>query len=166
MTTPATSWVVETIFAYHPADDMPDLVLPTELVKKYQSAEIAHRPFIDPSLEWDISTNGVLHPLKLYTNGQFALIGDGNHRVRIALKLGIEELPVQIIPDNFRRMRSRVGFPLLEAEAKTWVDKNLWPHTEHDVTKHAIGGGSGAGILANAFVKCVCDCGSYWKSEG
>src|ERR1700752_4670354 len=119
MTTP-TMRVITTTFAYHPANDEPDLYLPTEVVHRYHVAETAHRLAIDPSLEWDIKANGVLHPLKLYTNGGFAILGAGNHRCRIAVKLGIEKLPLQILPDNFRRMRSQRGYPPLEPEVKAW----------------------------------------------
>jgi hypothetical protein len=157
--------VISATYAYHPADETPDLYVLTEVLKRYHVAHIAHRPAIDPPLEWDIKQRGVLKPLRLYTNGTFGILGDGNHRLRIALKLGIDKLPVQILPDNFKRMASQKGYPMLEPVVEAWVKENLWSHSDHTVTRHIIGGESSGGIKASKFIKCVCSCDATWKEE-
>lgn len=156
---------ITTTYAYYPATDEPDLVLPTDVVKRYHVTEMAHRLSIDPSLEWDIKQNGVLHPLKLYTNGANAVLGDGNHRVRIAVKLGIEELPLQILPDSLRRMSSQQGYPPLDEQIKEWAEDNLWLHGDHDIVRHIIGGKSAGGINPHLFKRCVCSCGARWRED-
>ena len=160
-----TGRVITSTYAYHPADDIPDLYLPTEVVKRYHVAEMAHRLKIDPTLEWDIKQNGVLKPLKLYTNGINGVLGDGNHRLRVAVKLGIEELPVQILPDSLRRMSSQRGYPPLDSITKDWATDWLWSHTEHTVTRHIIGGKSAGGISPHLFKRCECSCGAKWREE-
>src|ERR1700752_3636109 len=113
--------VVHKIYAYHPADTTPDLWLPTNIASHYHVANMDHRRPIDPSLENDIAENGILLPISIYTNGLHALIGDGSHRVRIAMKLGLEKVPVQVLPDNMRRKASRCGHPVLESVLDAWV---------------------------------------------
>lgn len=154
---------IKTTYAYHPGDRKADLKLPTEVVAKYRSVPDP-RARLDPGLEADIEANGVLEPLTIKTNGQLAVLVDGHSRVRAAQRLGIKKLPVQVLPDNFRRMRHNGGFPPLDSALASWVESNLWAHEGHDVVRHVIGGGPGS-IKANKYAKCVCSCGAHWKEE-
>jgi hypothetical protein len=155
-------------YAYHPSSDFKaDLKVDTDIISKYEVGPLPHSRAIDPNLEQDIKINGIKRPLKIYTNGLVATLGDGNQRIRIARKLGIKKVPVQIVPDNFRRSatRSLGGHPRLAPVLVEWVEKNLWAHEEHRVTRHVIGGGVGGSIKANRFARCKCSCGAYWKEE-
>lgn len=163
--TAMTARTITTTYAYHPADDKPDLYLPTDVAARYHVVETAHRLRIDPTLEWDIKQKGVLKPLKLYTNGVSGILGDGNHRLRIAVKLGLDELPVQVLPDSLRRMSSQRGYPTLDAVTKEWAADWLWSHAEHTVTRHIIGAKSTGGIDPHLFKRCTCSCGASWREE-
>jgi hypothetical protein len=155
-------------YAYHPSDEQkPDLKVATDIIAKYEVAPVPHTRAIDPRLEWDIKQNGILVPLKIYTNGVIATLGDGNHRIRIAKKLGIKKVPVIFIPDNFRRLHTLTsGSPLLHPILAAWVKDHLWAHEGHEVTRNFIGGGMRGGIAANRFMRCNCSCGATWKEEG
>lgn len=154
-------------YAYHPSDEnKPDLKVATNIISRYTIAPPAHVKSVDPGLLEDIKANGIVQPVKLYTNGLQAILVDGNHRIRIAQQLGIKRIPVKIIPDNFRRMRHNFGYPALDPTFAEWVTNNLWAHESHAVTRHHIGGGNSGGIKGNRFFKCQCSCGASWKEEG
>jgi hypothetical protein len=159
------SRTVTTIYGYHPADEVtPDLFLPTQVARQYHVADTQHRLAISPSLEWHIGQNGVLTPLQIATNGMYGLIIDGSHRMRIAVKLGLKEVPVQVIPDNLARKASVRGFSVVESRLAGWIDKNLWTrHDDHEVIRHSAGGASAGGIVSNKYVRCVCSCGARWR---
>lgn len=153
-------------YAYHPGDEQkPDIKVATSVIARYQIAPPAHIRGVDQGLLQDISANGIQSPVKLYTNGLQAILADGNHRLRIAQKLGIKKIPVKIIPDNFRRMRHNFGYPSLDPVFADWCKDNLWAHEGHEITRHFIGGGQSGGITGNRFYKCKCACGAYWKEE-
>ena len=130
----------------------------------YHVADTMHRIAISPTLEGDIRFNGMLKPIQIATNGSHAMTIDGNHRTRIAVKLGLKEIPVQVLPDNLRRKASRQGFPVVEPLLAAWIAENLWTrHDDHDVTRHISGGTSKGGIVSNQYVKCVSSDGSRWR---
>lgn len=157
--------IVNSTYAYHSGSEKADLKVATEILARYVSTPLPHAAGINPSLEWDIKQNGILYPVKLYTNGLVGHLGDGNHRIRLAQKLGIGKVPLQIVPESFRRFSTAAnGLPLLHSVLQTWVDSNLWVHDKHNVTRHVIGGGTSS-IKPNRFVKCVCSCGSRWKED-
>lgn len=161
---------ISSTFAYHPADDLkPDLTVPTSVVKRYAFSNpamtAARRRHYSPGLEADIRQNGILRPLVIYTNGTSGLLADGYLRLGIAEKLGITKLPVQVYPNNFRRLHTENGYPPLEPKIAAWAEKNLMRHTKHEVTRHFIGGGYASGIQSNRFYRCRCSCGAYWKEE-
>jgi ParB-like nuclease domain len=161
---PAQRISIVRVYGYHPPDEVtPDLWLPTEVAAHYHVANMDHRRPIDPPLEADIREKGILFPLTIYTNGQHALIGDGNHRVRIAIKLGLEKVPVQVLPDNLRRKASRCGHPVLEPVLNAWVQEHLWPHHDHEVFRRVIGGKAAGGIEPNRFANCRCSCNARWR---
>lgn len=155
---------ISTTYAYHPANEKADLKLATEAVARYVATEQPDRRRIDLMVENDIAQNGVQSPLLLKTNGTLAVLADGHVRIAIARKLGIKKLPVQIVPDNFRRMRHHGGYAPLDTALSDWVRDNLWSHEGHDVVRHVVGGGPGS-ITANKYAKCECSCGAHWKEE-
>ena len=155
---------ISTTYAYYPADDKADLKMSTEAVARYVAIpDQPNRP-IDPAVEADVAARGVLSPLLLKTNGALAVLADGHGRVAIARKLGIKKLPVQVVPDNFRRMRHNGGYAPLDPALAEWVGANLWSHEGHDVVRHVVGGGPGS-IKSNKYAKCRCSCGAHWKEE-
>jgi hypothetical protein len=158
--------ILSKVYGYHPVDQSPDLVVPTTVAARYQSFIVERRPRVDPGLERDIIRNGILHPITLRTNGAQGLITDGNHRIAIAQKLGIEEIPVQVWPDSLRRIQSRAGYPVLESVVKEWVSENLFAHDDHYVTRHIKSGGPGSGgIQPHGYMKCECECGARWRED-
>lgn len=166
MTTTITS-----TYAYRPADaKKPDLLVPTSVVKRYAFSNpamaAARKRHADHGLEWDIQQNGILFPLIIYTNGTSGLLGDGYLRLGIAEKMGIKKLPVQIHPNNFKRIHTENGFPSLEPKVAAWVNKHLLSHADHEVTRHLIGGGGSAGISPTKWIRCECSCAASWKEEG
>jgi hypothetical protein len=159
------SRVIHSTYAYQPANSKADLKVNTDTVALYSPPGELH---IDPSLEWDIKQNGIKFPLQIRTNGLVGTLSDGSHRLKIALKLGIKKVPVQIVPDNFRKWtHSRsYGTPNLDPVLAEWVKENLWKHGEHTVTRQIIGGSSFSSIKATRWVRCECSCGASWKEEG
>src|ERR1700739_1086609 len=127
--------VIQSTFAYHPSnEEKPDLKVATEVIAKYEVAPVPHSQLINPKLEWDIKQNGILMPLKIFTNGVQGTLGDGNHRIRIAKKLGTKKGPIIFIPANFKRLSTSVsGHPSLHPVLMAWVEENLWAHTDHEV---------------------------------
>lgn len=155
---------ISTTYAYHPATEKADLKLGTEAVARYVAMPDQPNRRIDPATEADIVANGILSPLLIKTNGAMGVLVDGHGRIAIARKLGIKKLPVQIVPDNFRRMRHHGGYPPLDQALADWVSGNLWSHEGHVVVRHIVGGGPGS-VKANKYAKCECSCGAYWKEE-
>src|SRR5882762_1724038 len=147
-------------YAYHPADDAADLELPTSVVNYYQVSQgmVGRRP-VDPALVASIKADGVQDPVLIYTDGIFAKLGDGHHRVKIAVEHGVATIPVQVIPDSMKRATQRV---VLEPELEAWVTENLWIHETHEVTRRIIGNLQG-GTLSNSYTKCECSCNASWK---
>ena len=131
---------ITSTYAYYPANSKKDLMVDTDIIAKYEVNPARHPLPIDANLEWDIKQHGIKIPLQIYTNGSVGTLGDGNHRLRIARKLGIKKVPVQFIPD-------------------------LWAHESHAVTRHIIGGNSMSSVKANRWIKCECSCGARWKEE-
>jgi hypothetical protein len=83
---------------------MPVALLPTELVVRYRAvdrelvgapAHVVDTPAHLDSLTIDIGQHGIIVPLDLAFNDQFATL-DGNHRIAVALRLGIAEVPVAL----------------------------------------------------------------------
>jgi len=74
-------------------------------------------------LTQDIKENGIKTPIKLYVDNGKALIVEGNHRLCIAIKLGLKTIPVQVSyhplgeinkhkakPINYNTQKWRMGF--------------------------------------------------------
>lgn len=155
------------VYGYHPASELtPDLTVATKDLARYMGLITERRNRADAVLLRDIKANGIKFPVTLRTNGQQGLITDGNHRIRIAQELGIEQMAVQVWPDSLRRIHSRAGYPMLSGEIKDWVRAHLYDHDEHDITRTQHSGGPGAGGIApHGYLKCECDCGARWKED-
>ena len=81
---------------------MTAVLLPTELVVRYRAvdreeigapAHVVDTPAHLDFLTEDVSRNGILVPLDLAFNDQFATL-DGNHRIAVAVRLKLAEVPV------------------------------------------------------------------------
>jgi ParB-like nuclease domain len=81
---------------------MTNVLLPTALVVRYRAvdreligapAHVVDTPAHLDALSKDIRDRGILVPLDLGFNDSFATL-DGNHRIAVALRLGIAEVPV------------------------------------------------------------------------
>lgn len=164
--TQAAARRITATYAYHPADIVADLTLPIDAVAHYAT----HRP--GPlrgnfaPLEFSIRNDGVQQPLRIATDGVWAVLIDGHHRLRIAQELGVKKLPVQVVPDNMRRMSYKYGRAALEPILAEWIPENLWAHTTHEVIRRIVGSRSAAGgIPASTYLRCDCSCGANWKEE-
>ncbi|GAA3439754.1 hypothetical protein [Kutzneria kofuensis] len=76
--------------------------LPTELVARYRAVdrELVGSALVDTprhldNLTADIGTRGILTPLSLGFNEEFATL-DGNHRIAVAIRLGLESVSVEL----------------------------------------------------------------------
>jgi ParB-like chromosome segregation protein Spo0J len=76
--------------------------LPTELVVRYRAVdrELVGSPVVDtPShlnaLTESIRARGIRVPLRLGFNARFGAL-DGNHRIAVALRLGLVDVPVEL----------------------------------------------------------------------
>jgi hypothetical protein len=91
--------------------------LPTELVIRYRAVDrehvpapsyVVHTPQHLDTLTASIRARGIQVPLRLQFNSSFGFL-DGNHRVAVALRLGLREVPVEVIemPPDYRREHGR-----------------------------------------------------------
>lgn len=76
--------------------------LPTALVARHRAAdrEVVGSALVDTPahldrLASDIGQRGILVPLNLRFNQEFATL-DGNHRIAVALRLGLDHVPVAL----------------------------------------------------------------------
>ncbi|MEV6609458.1 hypothetical protein [Kutzneria sp. NPDC051319] len=76
--------------------------LPTAMVARYRAVdrELVGSALVDTphhldALTADIGARGILTPLSLGFNEEFATL-DGNHRIAVALRLGLESVPVEV----------------------------------------------------------------------
>lgn len=153
---------ITTTHAYHPASQELDLELPVGVVQHYQVAlPLIPQGPVSPDLDASIRASGVLTPVHIYTDGVFAVLKDGHHRLQSAILQGLATIPVQVIPDSMKRETNQVA---LEPELAAWVETNLWAHEDHDVDRRVIGQRQG-GTLGNSYMICVCSCGAGWKEE-
>ncbi|MFC0675321.1 GNAT family N-acetyltransferase [Brachybacterium hainanense] len=82
------------------ADD--SVLLPTGLVARYRAVDreevgsaIVDTPAHLDQLEADIRAHGIRTPLDLWVNEEFGAL-DGNHRIAVALRLGLPQVPVHV----------------------------------------------------------------------
>lgn len=76
--------------------------LPTDLVSRYRAVdrEVVGSALVDTAahldrLTSDIGQRGILVPLDLRFNQAFATL-DGNHRIAVALRVGLDHVPVAL----------------------------------------------------------------------
>ncbi|UEJ82002.1 GNAT family N-acetyltransferase [Brachybacterium halotolerans subsp. kimchii] len=114
---------------------LPAVLLPTALVARYRAVdrEIVGSPHLDTpthldAIEADARVRGIRTPLDLAFNEQFATL-DGNHRVAVALRLGLAQVPVHVTrrllsprPEHARPMRPEDLAVLEEALASVQPD--------------------------------------------
>ncbi|MEV4599285.1 hypothetical protein AB0K15_17955 [Amycolatopsis sp. NPDC049253] len=100
---------------------MPALFLPTELVVRYRAVdrEVVGSALVDTprhldELTGDIARRGVLVPLRLGCNEEFGVL-DGNHRIAVAMRLGLAEVPVDLVGEP-RSPRPGHAQPMREAD--------------------------------------------------
>jgi hypothetical protein len=137
------------VYAYH-EDPVCHLKLPTDVVEYYRGFEGRH---VEQPLLVDIRKHGILTPLLIYTNGNMGYLGDGHHRLAVAHRLGITELPIQVIPDKIRWYPPR-GVRNLEHVLFSWVAHHPW-HEGHRQERIPI---------KKAYV-VRCDCKAHWKTD-
>jgi hypothetical protein len=82
--------------------------LPTALVARYRAVdrELIGSALVDtPShldaLTKDIRERGILVPLRLGFNESFGTL-DGNHRIAVAFRLGLDDVPVDLVAEPIR----------------------------------------------------------------
>lgn len=69
-----------------------DVMIPTKVLDHYR--EYSH-PY-DHKLEEIIRDQGIRQPVRISTDGNHAILSEGNHRLDVALKLGIPEIPARV----------------------------------------------------------------------
>lgn len=103
--------------------------LPTALVARYRAVDreivgsaLVNTPSHLDALSADIATHGILTPLRLGFNEAFGTL-DGNHRIAVAVRLGLEMVPVTLVrepliprPGHARSMRPGDFIVLQDAE--------------------------------------------------
>jgi hypothetical protein len=79
--------------------------LPTQLVARYRAVDrerigsaLLDTPSHLAALTDDIRLRGILVPLRLGFNCAFAVL-DGNHRIAVALRLGLDDVPVALFEE-------------------------------------------------------------------
>lgn len=100
-----------------------DLMIPTDIVNHYRE----HNRDYDDRLEQVIREQGIRQPVHISTDGTHAILNEGNHRLDIAQKLGIPEIPARIfVDDKVIRGDNRYGKPPvpLEPFLKKFIDTN------------------------------------------
>jgi len=96
-----------TLSARH-TDSVTVVSLPTALVARYRAVdrELIGSALVDTpahlaALTGDIAACGIAVPLRLGFNDEFAIL-DGNHRVAVALRLRLQEVPVALVREPTR----------------------------------------------------------------
>jgi hypothetical protein len=106
----------------------------------------------------DVGVNGIQQPLVIYSNGSHGLLGEGNHRIAAARRLGLERIPIVIVPDrltlpegmgqeHLRRLDPRT------AAALAGVAQLHWRSNRHAISTNSVG----------TTVHVFCRCGAQWK---
>lgn len=109
-----------------PEDLRPHLMLPTEIAHHYREYD---RPDDENTqmLRRVIGDQGIRQPLKISTDGTYAILHEGNHRVNVARQLGMSHVPVQVHLEKPGEVmtNSEGSRPvLLEPVLGDWVQQN------------------------------------------
>jgi ParB-like chromosome segregation protein Spo0J len=95
--------------------------LPTDLVARYRAVDREHiwapayvvdTPAHLDALTEDVGEHGILVPLSLTFNSAFGAL-DGNHRIAVALRLGLSDVPVLLtrVPEEPRPAHAKSMAP-------------------------------------------------------
>ena len=104
--------------------------LPTALVTRYRAvdrefigapAHVVDTPSHLDALTKDIRERGILVPLQLSFNDEFGAL-DGNHRIAVAIRLGLDEVPVELI-EKPRTPRPGHAKPMQPADLQLILDR-------------------------------------------
>jgi len=86
----------------HDPPRAPDMVMPISAAHHYKiQHDDTGRGDNPEDSEWpdllnDIKSNGMRRPLHISTDGKYAMLGDGHHRLNAATQLGMSHVPVSI----------------------------------------------------------------------
>lgn len=129
-----------------------DLHLMPELVDYYR---VFGDPPVTDAFVADIERNGILEPLRIYTNGTTGVLRDGHHRLVAARRLGLSSVPVHIVPNWLQRLYDGFPLPELDPVVSTWLADNLdFTHQSHFQKR----------IQCNRRLSQVrCSCGAHWR---
>lgn len=144
---------VPRVVRYH---DRPrvDLQLPLSVADHYRVFE---EPDAPDSLQESVQDIGIRIPLRIYTNGARAVLRDGHHRLVVARRLGLETVPVQVVPNWLDRLYDAYELPEIEPLLAGWLEANpLFGHDGHDMVRTE----SNVRISST-----VCSCGATWREE-
>lgn len=130
-----------------------DLDLPVAIVDYY-------RVFPDPPVTKEFVADiqrGIKNPLRIYTNGNKGVLRDGHHRLVGAKQLGIENLPVHIVPNWLERTYDDYELPEVEHYLAGWLLDNIdFIHTNHKTRRTEV----------NKRLSTVyCECGAQWRES-
>jgi hypothetical protein len=129
-----------------------DIELPTEVVDYYRvfPAPLVTNEFVD-----DIVVNGIENPIRIYTNGTKAVLRDGHHRLVAAQILGMDKMPVHIVPDWLQQTYVDYELPELEPRLTGWLKSHLdFTHQGHQAKRAEIN---------KMVTKVYCSCGADWR---
>jgi hypothetical protein len=86
--------------------------LPTSLVARYRAVDrevvgsaIVETPSHLAALTEEIRRRGIAVPLRLGFNSDFGIL-DGNHRIAVAIRLGLDEVPVELVRESHQPVPS------------------------------------------------------------
>ena len=103
-----------------------DVWLPTDVVRRYREHDRDLDSEQSQVLRRVIQEHGgIRQPLTISTDGQRALLTEGNHRAAIAHELGIPQLPVKVYLDEVVHTNEAASTPVeMEDTLRRFVDQN------------------------------------------
>ncbi len=131
-----------------------DIELPTEIVDYYR---VFPQPPISDELVKDIAAHGITNPLRIYTNGGQGVLRDGHHRLGVALQLGLDTMPVHLVPNWLGKTYFEYKLPRLEPLVEEWLRGNLdFAHEGHQNKRVD---------LNKRLTEVHCCCGARWREN-
>jgi hypothetical protein len=101
------------------ADTGPDLWLHPNEVRYYFDEDNETDESSISDLASDIAKNGIRQPVVINTNGHHAYLDDGHHRTLAAQLLGLDRMPVRVVPGKY----ARSGDAEVNGHLKDWMSK-------------------------------------------
>lgn len=131
-----------------------DLQLPVDVVDYYR---VFPEPPVTEILKQEIAEFGIQNPLRIYVNGRKGVLRDGHHRLKIAKDLGLDLVPVHVVPNWLERTYVDYDLPDLEEHLTSWLADNLdFTHQGHRQRRTE---------LNKRVTEAFCDCGAYWREH-